>query len=92
MFLWRCSFNTTLLWGPPYKVLVDANFINFSIQNKLDLEKRMMDCPYAKCTSGITDYVMAELQKLGQKYCVALRLSVSKEELQLWDEVLMFIY
>ncbi|PRQ29846.1 putative PIN domain-containing protein [Rosa chinensis] len=77
MFLWRCSFNTTLLWGPPYKVLVDANFINFSIQNKLDLEKRMMDCPYAKCTSGITDYVMAELQKLGQKYCVALRYLIS---------------
>ncbi|PRQ43093.1 putative rRNA-processing protein Fcf1/Utp23 [Rosa chinensis] len=52
----------------------------------------MMNCPYAKCNPGITDYVMAELEKLGQKYRVALRLSVTKEELQLWDEVLMFIY
>ncbi|RZC91215.1 hypothetical protein C5167_027279 [Papaver somniferum] len=62
--------------GPPYRVLVDTNFINFSIQNKLDLEKAMMDCLYAKCTPCITDCVMAELEKLGQKYRVALRLDV----------------
>ncbi|KAG0503035.1 hypothetical protein HPP92_003107 [Vanilla planifolia] len=36
--------------GPPYLVIVDTNFINFFIQNKLDLEKGMMDCLYAKCT------------------------------------------
>ncbi|TVU02507.1 hypothetical protein EJB05_51992 [Eragrostis curvula] len=29
-------------------VIVDTNFINFSIKNKLDLEKGMMDCLYAK--------------------------------------------
>ncbi|WJX51188.1 hypothetical protein P8452_37403 [Trifolium repens] len=63
--------NTAL--GPPYRVLVDTNFINFSIQNKLDLEKGMMDCLYAKCTPCITDCVMAELEKLGTKYRVALR-------------------
>ncbi|KAE9454431.1 hypothetical protein C3L33_13672, partial [Rhododendron williamsianum] len=39
----------------------------------LDLEKGMMDCLYAKCTPCITDCVMAELEKLGQKYRVALR-------------------
>jgi U3 small nucleolar RNA-associated protein 24 len=61
--------------GPPYQVLVDTNFINFSIQNKLDLEKAMMDCLYAKCTPCITDCVMAELEKLGQKYRVALRVA-----------------
>ncbi|KAL8484089.1 hypothetical protein ACS0TY_026692 [Phlomoides rotata] len=65
--------NTAL--GPPYQVLVDTNFINFSIQNKLDLEKGMMDCLYAKCTPCITDCVMAELEKLGQKYRVALRIA-----------------
>ncbi|KAG8477461.1 hypothetical protein CXB51_031064 [Gossypium anomalum] len=64
------THNTSL--GPPYRVLVDTNFINFSIQNKLDLEKGMMDCLYAKCTPCITDCVMAELEKLGQKYRVAL--------------------
>lgn len=67
------KYNTAL--GPPYLVLVDTNFINFSIQNKLDLEKGMMDCLYAKCTPCITDCVMAELEKLGQKYRVALRIA-----------------
>uniref|UniRef100_A0A7N2LY42 PIN domain-containing protein n=1 Tax=Quercus lobata TaxID=97700 RepID=A0A7N2LY42_QUELO len=67
------NYNTSL--GPPYRVLVDTNFINFSIQNKLDLEKGMMDCLYAKCTPCITQCVMAELEKLGQKYRVALRIA-----------------
>uniref|UniRef100_A0A0R0KUF4 PIN domain-containing protein n=1 Tax=Glycine max TaxID=3847 RepID=A0A0R0KUF4_SOYBN len=67
------QYNTAL--GPPYRILVDTNFINFSIQNKLDLEKGMMDCLYAKCTPCITDCVMAELEKLGQKYRVALRIA-----------------
>ncbi|CAM8889296.1 unnamed protein product [Rhodiola kirilowii] len=67
------KYNTAL--GPPYRVLVDTNFINFSIQSKLDLVKGMMDCLYAKCTPCITDCVMAELEKLGQKYRVALRIA-----------------
>ncbi|KAM0944460.1 putative rRNA-processing protein Fcf1/Utp23 [Dioscorea sansibarensis] len=67
------KYNTAL--GPPYRVIVDTNFINFSIQNKLDLEKGMMDCLYAKCTPCITDCVMAELEKLGQKYHVAFRIA-----------------
>jgi U3 small nucleolar RNA-associated protein 24 len=29
------SYNTAL--GPPYRVIVDTNFINFSIQNKVCL-------------------------------------------------------
>ncbi|PRQ41407.1 putative rRNA-processing protein Fcf1/Utp23 [Rosa chinensis] len=33
----------------------------------------MMDYLYAKCTPCIIDCVMAELEKLGQKYRVALR-------------------
>ncbi|BBN03885.1 U3 small nucleolar RNA-associated protein 24 [Marchantia polymorpha subsp. ruderalis] len=67
------KYNTAL--GPPYQVLIDTNFINFSIQNKLDLEKSMMDCLYAKCTPCITDCVMAELEKLGEKYRVALKIA-----------------
>ncbi|KAK9766408.1 rRNA-processing protein fcf1 [Basidiobolus ranarum] len=66
-------YNTAL--GPPYHVLVDTNFINFSIQNKLELVKSMMDCLYAKCIPCITDCVMAELEKLGPKYRVALRVA-----------------
>lgn len=37
--------------GPPYLVLVDTNFINFSIQHKLDITQAMVDCLCAKCSS-----------------------------------------
>jgi U3 small nucleolar RNA-associated protein 24 len=67
------KYNTSL--GPPYHVLIDTNFINFSIQNKLELVKSMMDCLYAKAIPCITDCVMAELEKLGPKYRLALRVA-----------------
>lgn len=66
------QYNTQL--GPPYHILVDTNFINFSIKNKLDIMQNMMDCLYAKCVPYITDCVLGELEKLGQKYKVALRI------------------
>lgn len=43
------QYNTQL--GPPYYILVDTNFINFSIKAKLDVVQSMMDCLYAKCKS-----------------------------------------
>jgi U3 small nucleolar RNA-associated protein 24 len=67
------NYNTQL--GPPYHVLVDTNFINFSIKNKLEMYKSMMDCLLAKCIPCVTDCVMAELEKLGSKYRLALRLA-----------------
>ncbi|XP_064403396.1 rRNA-processing protein FCF1 homolog [Halichondria panicea] len=60
--------------GPPYHILVDTNFINFSIKNKLDIMQSFMDCLYAKCVPCITDCVMAELEKLGSKFRVAQRI------------------
>lgn len=42
------KYNAQL--GPPYYVLLDTNFINFSIQNKLEIVSAMMDCLFAKCT------------------------------------------
>ena len=44
-----------------YLVFTDTNFINFSIQNKLDLTQAMMDCLYAKCIPCITDWLVFEL-------------------------------
>lgn len=41
------QYNTQL--GPPYHILIDTNFVNFSIKNKLDIIQNMMDCLYAKC-------------------------------------------
>lgn len=66
------QYNTQL--GPPYHILVDTNFIHYSIKNKLDVIKNMMDCLYAKCIPYITDCVMAELEKMGQKYKMALKI------------------
>jgi len=67
------QYNTQL--GPPYRVLIDTNFINFSIQNKLELHKAMMDCLFAKCIPCITDCVMAELEKLGRKFRLAMKIA-----------------
>jgi U3 small nucleolar RNA-associated protein 24 len=53
--------NTALV--PPYQVLT------------LDLVKSMMDCLYAEAVPCITDCVLAELEKLGPKHRVALRIA-----------------
>jgi U3 small nucleolar RNA-associated protein 24 len=67
------QYNTALT--PPYSVLVDTNFLSHSVQHKLEVIPTMMDCLYAKCTPVITDCVLAELEKLGQKYRLALRIA-----------------
>ena len=66
------KYNTQL--GPPYRVLIDTNFVNFAIRNKIDLTKGMMDCLYAKCIPCVTECVIGELEKMGSQYRVALRL------------------
>lgn len=60
---------------PPYSVLVDTNFLSHTVQRKLPLLESMMDCLYAKCIPVITSCVMAELEKLGPKYRIALRIA-----------------
>ena len=65
------KYNTAL--GPPYHILLDTNFINFAIKNKLEIVRAGMDCLLAKVIPCITDCVMAELEKLGPKYRIALR-------------------
>ncbi|KAI1404617.1 Fcf1-domain-containing protein [Hypoxylon fuscum] len=60
---------------PPYSVLVDTNFLSHTVQRKLPLLESMMDCLFAKCAPIITSCVMAELEKLGPKYRIALRIA-----------------
>merc|ERR1719183_1728866 len=67
------QYNTNL--KPPYQVLLDTNFINMSIQMKLDVFQASMECLLAKCTPCITDCVMGELEKMGSRYRLALRLA-----------------
>ena len=54
--------------------MIDTNFINFSIQNKLDILKNSMDCLLGKVTPVVTDCVVAELEKLGSRYRMALKI------------------
>lgn len=66
---------------------------------QIDLVQGMMDCLYAECKPCITDCVMAELEKLGQKYRVALKVAKVppvwligwhanlKDELALWSVI-----
>ncbi|MCJ1226797.1 hypothetical protein MMC12_003451 [Toensbergia leucococca] len=75
------QYNTALV--PPYSILVDTNFLSHTIQNHLDLLPAMMDCLYAKCTPVITSCVMAELEKLGPKYRLALRIARDER----WDRL-----
>lgn len=67
------KYNTAL--GPPYHILLDTNFINFAIKNKLEIVRAAMDCLLAKVIPVVTDCVMAELEKLGPKYRIALRIA-----------------
>ncbi|KAK3899387.1 Fcf1-domain-containing protein [Staphylotrichum tortipilum] len=65
--------NTALV--PPYQVLVDTNFLSRTVGAKLPLLESAMDCLYASCNIIITSCVMAELEKLGAKYRVALMIA-----------------
>lgn len=67
------QYNPSL--GPPFRVLLDTNFINFSVANKIDIMKGMLDCLAAPTTVCVTECVIAELQKLPKKYAVALRVA-----------------
>lgn len=67
-------FNYNQSLGPPYQIICDTNFINFSIKNKLDIKHGLMDCLLAKTTPYVTECIIAELEKLGAKYRVALQI------------------
>ncbi|KAF7895753.1 uncharacterized protein EAF01_009715 [Botrytis porri] len=67
------QYNEALV--PPYSILIDTNFLSHTVQRKLPLLESLMDCLYAKCIPIITSCVMAELEKLGPRYRIALRIA-----------------
>ncbi|PQE26070.1 rRNA-processing fcf1 protein [Rutstroemia sp. NJR-2017a BBW] len=67
------QYNEALV--PPYHVLIDTNFLSHTVQRKLPLLESLMDTLYAKCIPVITSCVMAELEKLGPRYRIALRIA-----------------
>ncbi len=60
---------------PPRDPLTHHHPPHHHTHPQIDLVRGMMDCLYAECTPVITDCVMAELEKLGQKYRVALKVA-----------------
>lgn len=67
------SHNTAL--APPYPILVDTNFLSHTIRCKLPLLETLMDTFLATVRPMITSCVMAELEKLGPKYRLALQIA-----------------
>ena len=66
--------------GCPQRIVpprsVDLSHVsNGCVGVQIDLVKGMMDCLYAECKPCITDCVIAELEKLGQRYRVALKVA-----------------
>ncbi|KAF2221599.1 Fcf1-domain-containing protein [Elsinoe ampelina] len=60
---------------PPYQILIDTNFLSLTVHHKLELQKTLMDLLYASVRPIITSCVLAELEKLGPKYRIALRIA-----------------
>merc|ERR1711953_1111926 len=54
-FVSHMFFSHNLNIKPPYKILLDTNFINFSIKNKLDILSTSIDCVLSNCILFITD-------------------------------------
>jgi U3 small nucleolar RNA-associated protein 24 len=68
-------FQHNLALQAPYQILVDTNFLSHTVHHKLPLLPTLMDTLYATCTPIITSCVMAELEKLGPKYRIALQIA-----------------
>ncbi|KAL9080735.1 MAG: hypothetical protein Q9159_007528 [Coniocarpon cinnabarinum] len=67
------TYNTAL--QPPYPTLIDTNFLSHTIRAKLPLLESLMDCLSSTVRPMITSCVMAELEKLGPKYRLALQMA-----------------
>jgi U3 small nucleolar RNA-associated protein 24 len=64
---------------PPYLVLLDTNFVNDSVRKKFDLEAVLMRTLNASMRMCVTDCVVAELERLGRVYRVALSIVKSSK-------------
>eukprot|EP00477_Mikrocytos_mackini_P001403 GAHX01001507.1.p1 GENE.GAHX01001507.1~~GAHX01001507.1.p1 ORF type:complete len:194 (+),score=30.86 GAHX01001507.1:35-616(+) len=58
---------------PPYKILIDTNFIQFAVKNKISLKKGFDNCLISCVEPMVPECVLGELEKLGRKYRLALR-------------------
>merc|ERR1712117_24637 len=66
------TYNMNL--GPPFRILLDTNFINFTIKNKMDIFDNSVKCLYAKCIPCVSECVIGELERFGSISQTALKI------------------
>lgn len=57
----------------PNYVLIDTNFIYFTIKNKINLNSSLMSCLNSSVIPCVSECVIMELEKLGPKFKLALK-------------------
>jgi U3 small nucleolar RNA-associated protein 24 len=67
----------------PKIILVDTNFAYFSIKNKIDLFQGIAKCISSEFIICISKCVLLELEKLGPKFRLALKLLRQKKIIQM---------
>lgn len=65
--------RTSLSNTPPFFVLMDTNFIYFTLKNKIDIFSAMLTCFSGKTILCVSTCVISELEKLGSKFRLALK-------------------
>ena len=58
---------------PPFLVLIDTNFIYFTLKNKIDLFEGLLNCLCALYIPVVSRCVIMELEKLGIRFRLALK-------------------
>jgi U3 small nucleolar RNA-associated protein 24 len=61
------------LKNPPFFVLIDTNFIYFALKNKLDIFESFIECLCGKTIVCVVHCVILELEKLGPKFRLPLK-------------------
>ena len=72
-----------MLIHKPNYVLIDTNFIYFSLKNKINLVSSLTDCLDAISIPCISECVLMEIEKLGPKFKLALKYIKNKNFIKL---------
>ena len=72
-----------MLIHKPNYVLIDTNFIYFSLKNKINLVSSLTDCLNAMSIPCISECVLMEIEKLGPKFKLALKYIKNKNFIKL---------
>ena len=67
------SYNTAL--RAPFPILIDSNFFSHTVRAKLGLLESLMDCLQATVRPMVTSCVLAEMERLGTKYRLAMQIA-----------------